>query len=131
MQQCTEGSPGLHAMDAAQPEANKARRQRASAPFVSFMVATLPPPRWAPRGAGSHVLTLRFDTGHVRLSKLGGTYALRELQLYSLGTNTLYHRLNPSPDVRFPAVRVKELVAPEVTPAIETMMRSGEFNLHE
>jgi hypothetical protein len=82
-------------------------------------------------GAGSHVLTLRFDAGHVGLSKLGGTYALRGLQLYSLGTNTLYHRLNRSLDVRFPAVRVEELVAPEMTPAIETMMRTGEFKLRE
>ena len=82
-------------------------------------------------GVGSHVLTLRFDAGHVGLSKLGGSYALRGLQLYSLGTNTLYHRLNRSLDVRFPAVRVEELAAPEMTPAIETMMRSGEFNLRE
>ena len=62
-------------------------------------------------GAGSHTLTLRFDAGHAGLSKLGGSYALRGLQLYSLGTNTLYHRLNRGLDVRFPAVRVEELAA--------------------
>jgi hypothetical protein len=39
---------------------------------------------------------------------LGGSYALRGLQLYSLGTNTLYHRLNRGLEVRFPAVRVEE-----------------------
>jgi hypothetical protein len=80
-------------------------------------------------GAGSHVLTLRFDAGHAGLSKLGGTYALRGLQLYSLGTNTLYHRLNRGLEIHFPAVRVEELAAPEVTPAIETMLRTGAFNL--
>lgn len=81
--------------------------------------------------AGSHVLTLRFDAGHAGLSRLGGTYALRGLQLYSLGTNTLYHRLTRGLEVRFPAVRVDELAAPEVTPAIETMMREGAFNVRE
>jgi len=82
-------------------------------------------------GAGSHVLTLRFDAGHAGLSKLGGTYALRGLQLYSLGTNTLYHRLSRGLEVRFPAVRVDELAAPEMTPALETMLREGAFNVRE
>ncbi len=80
-------------------------------------------------GSGSHVLTLRFDAGHAGLSKLGGAYALRGLQLYSLGTNTLYHRLNRGLEVRFPAVRAEELAAPEVTPAIDTMLRAGAFDL--
>jgi hypothetical protein len=82
-------------------------------------------------GAGSHVLTLRFDAGHAGLAKLGGTYALRGLQLYSLGTNTLYHRLNRGHEVRFPAVRVEELAAPQMTPALETMLREGAFNVRE
>lgn len=82
-------------------------------------------------GAGTHVLTLRFDAGHAGLSKLGGTYALRGLQLYSLGTNTLYHRLSRGLEVRFPAVRVEELAAPQLTPAIETMMLEGAFNVRE
>lgn len=79
--------------------------------------------------AGSNVLTLHFDAGHVGLSKLGGVYALRGLQLYSLGTNTLYHRLNRGLEVRFPTVRVEELAAPQMTPAIETMVRQGAFDL--
>ena len=82
-------------------------------------------------GAGSHVLTLRFDAGHAGMAKLGGTYALRGLQLYSLGTNTLYHRLTRGLEVRFPAVRVEELAAPQMTPALETMMREGAFNVTE
>ncbi|HZI09858.1 MAG TPA: hypothetical protein VE153_05645, partial [Myxococcus sp.] len=45
-------------------------------------------------GAGTHMLTLRFEAGHAGLSRLDGSYALRGLQLYSLGTNTLYHRLS-------------------------------------
>jgi hypothetical protein len=79
--------------------------------------------------SGSHVLTLRFDAGHAGLSKLGGAYALRGLQLYSLGTNTLYHRLNRGLEVHFPAVRVEELAAPQMTPAIEAMQREGAFTL--
>jgi len=81
--------------------------------------------------AGSHVLTLRFDAGHAGMAKLGGSYALRGLQLYSLGTNTLYHRLNRGLEVRFPAVRVEELAAPQMTPALEMMMREGAFNVRE
>jgi hypothetical protein len=80
-------------------------------------------------GAGTHTLTLRFEAGHAGLSKLDGSYALRGLQLYSLGTNTLYHRLARGLDIRFPAVRAAELAAAELTPAIENMVREGEFNL--
>lgn len=80
-------------------------------------------------GAGTHTLTLRFDAGHVALSKLGGSYALRGLQLYSLGTNTLYHRLGRGLEVRFPEVRTAEMVNGEITPAIETMLRAGAFDV--
>jgi hypothetical protein len=79
--------------------------------------------------AGTHTLTLRFEAGHAGLSKLDGSYALRGLQLYSLGTNTLYHRLTQGLGVRFPAVRASELAAAEVTPAIEGLLRAGEFDL--
>jgi hypothetical protein len=80
-------------------------------------------------GAGTHTLTLRFEAGHAGLSKLDGSYALRGLRLFSLGTNTLYHRLAKGLEVRFPAVRVSELAAPELNPGIESMVREGEFNL--
>jgi hypothetical protein len=80
-------------------------------------------------GAGSHTLTLRFEAGHAALSRLDGTYALRGLQLYSLGTNTLYHRLGKGLDLRFPAVRASELAASERTPGIEHMLQAGEFDL--
>ena len=80
-------------------------------------------------GAGTHTLTLRFEAGHAGLSKLDGSYALRGLRLFSLGTNSLYHRLAKGLEVRFPAVRVSELAAPELTPGIESMVREGEFNL--
>ncbi|MCY1019579.1 hypothetical protein [Pyxidicoccus sp. MSG2] len=79
-------------------------------------------------GAGTHTLTLRFEAGHAGLSKLDGVYSLRGLQLYSLGTNTLYHRLNQGLGVRFPAVRASELAAAERTPAVENLLREGEFN---
>ncbi len=79
--------------------------------------------------AGTHTLTLRFEAGHAALSKLDGSYALRGLRLYSLGTNTLYHRLARGLDIRFPAVRAAELATAEMTPAIESMVRAGEFDL--
>jgi hypothetical protein len=79
-------------------------------------------------GAGTHTLTLRFEAGHVGLSKLDGSYALRGLRLFSLGTNTLYHRLAKGLELRFPAVRAAELAATELTPGIESMVREGEFN---
>jgi hypothetical protein len=79
-------------------------------------------------GAGTHTLTLRFEAGHAGLSKLDGVYSLRGLQLYSLGTNTLYHRLNQGLGVVFPAVRVADLAAAERTPAIENLLREGELN---
>ena len=80
-------------------------------------------------GAGTHTLTLRFEAGHAGLSKLDGTYSLRGLQLYSLGTNTLYHRLAKGLDIRMPAVRASELAAAEVTPAIDGLLRAGEFDV--
>jgi hypothetical protein len=60
---------------------------------------------------------------------LDGSYALRGLQLFSLGTNTLYHRLTRGHEVRFPAVSLKELAAPKMTLAIRRMMQTGEFKL--
>lgn len=82
-------------------------------------------------GEGKHKVTLRFDAGHIALTKLDGTYSLRNLRLYSLGTNALYHRLGRGLDVKFPAVRVADLMPlREVTPAIEQMMQDGEFDLN-
>ena len=80
-------------------------------------------------GAGSHTVTLRFEAGHAGLSKLDGSYSLRGLQLYSLVTNTLYHRLGKGLDIRMPAVRASELAAAELTPAIESLRSAGEFDL--
>ncbi|QRN96542.1 DUF4785 family protein [Archangium violaceum] len=80
-------------------------------------------------GTGTHTLTLRFEAGHAGLSRLDGSYALRGLQLYSLGTNTLYHRLARGLEVRFPTVRLAELGSSEVTPAIEHLLRAGEFDV--
>lgn len=80
-------------------------------------------------GVGTHTLTLRFDAGHVSLSRLGGVYSLRALRLFSLGTNTLYHRLGRGLELRMPAVSVAELAAPVMTPAIEHRLKAGDFNV--
>jgi hypothetical protein len=42
--------------------------------------------------AGHHVVTLHFDAGQLRLTKAEGNFMIRELSLFSLGTNTLFHR---------------------------------------
>jgi hypothetical protein len=42
--------------------------------------------------AGHHVVTLHFDAGQLRLTKAEGNFMVRELSLFSLGTNTLFHR---------------------------------------
>jgi hypothetical protein len=80
-------------------------------------------------GEGAHTLTLRFDAGHAGLSRLEGAYALRELRLFSLGTNTLYHRLGRGLELRMPAVNVAELAAPVMTPALEHRLKAGDFTV--
>ena len=78
-------------------------------------------------GEGTHTLTLRFDAGHVGLSHVGGVYSLRDLRLFSLGTNTLYHRLGKALELRMPEASLDELAAPEMTPALKLMMDEGQF----
>ncbi|WNG27561.1 hypothetical protein F0U62_28715 [Cystobacter fuscus] len=80
-------------------------------------------------GVGSHTVTLRFDAGHVGLSRMEGAYALRELRLFSLGTNALYHRLGRGLELRMPAASVAEFAAPVMTPAIEHRLKAGDFNV--
>lgn len=75
--------------------------------------------------AGLHHVTLRFDAGHARLTRLEGTYVLRNLKLYSLGTNTLLHR-TLRPGARIDGVRREQLAQPTtITPAMEQLIADG------
>ncbi len=42
---------------------------------------------------GSHVVTLRFDAGNARATHITGPYEIRNLKIFSLGTNTLFQRI--------------------------------------
>ena len=80
--------------------------------------------------AGTHKATLRFDAGYAALTKLDGSYALRNLRVFSLGTNSLFHRLGNGLAIRFPAVKIADLAAvKEMTPALDEMITTGEFDL--
>jgi hypothetical protein len=75
--------------------------------------------------AGMHHVTLRFDAGHARLTRLEGTYLLRNLKLYSLGTDTLFHRTRWT-GARIDGVHREQLAQPiTITPAMEEMIAAG------
>jgi hypothetical protein len=75
---------------------------------------------------GTHVVTLRFDAGLIRLTRMEGPFELRNLELYSLGTNTLFQRSGYGMDVRTDALRVEQMTQlAELPPAVEGMMDEG------
>lgn len=76
---------------------------------------------------GLHTLTLRFEAGHVGLARMNGAYSLRELRLFSLGTNSLYHRLGRGLELNMPATSASELADPVMTPALERRLKAGDF----
>ena len=76
--------------------------------------------------AGTHVVTLHFDAGQLRLTKAEGTFSVRELSLYSLGTNTLFHRELAGGNRAFVGVTraaLRPLAA--LTPAQEQLVADG------
>jgi len=79
---------------------------------------------------GTHTLTLRFEAGVVKLGKLEGTLSVRNLQLYSQGTDSLYHREGFGMGVVTAPVKLVQL-APlrEITPAVQEMIDQGAFTL--
>lgn len=80
---------------------------------------------------GKHTLTLRFDAGHAALTKLDGSYGLRDLRLFALGSNTMVQRAGRGLDLRFPAVRLADLRPAEKTPAIEALLRQGDLEVSD
>jgi hypothetical protein len=79
--------------------------------------------------AGTHTVTLRFDAGHIKLTKLEGAYALRNLRVYSLGTDSLYQQIAVHP-TRFEGIKRDMLAGPkELTPQIKGLLESGALSV--
>lgn len=75
---------------------------------------------------GKHVMTLRFEAGHVRLSRLAGTLSLRNLRVYSLGTHTLFQREHTARGLKFADVSRDKLVPTKnLTPAMKQLIEEG------
>jgi hypothetical protein len=76
--------------------------------------------------AGTHTATLRFDASHARLAKADGELFVRDLQMFSLGTNTLFHRELAGKNKSFPTiVRAQLARVGEVSPAIQQLIADG------
>jgi hypothetical protein len=76
--------------------------------------------------AGQAVATLRFDAGQVRLTRLDGVLALRNVTLFSNGTNTLLQRVSSGFNVMTPSIARAEMARATVTtPAIDEMIAEG------
>jgi len=75
---------------------------------------------------GQEIATLRFDASNVRLTRLDGVLALRNLTLFSIGTNTLLQRVSSGFNVMTPSIARGEMAQPTVTtPAIDEMIAEG------
>jgi hypothetical protein len=61
-------------------------------------------------GAGTQVVTLRFDAGDARMTHMQGDFMLRDLQIFSLGTNTLVSREAAAHNRVFPSIARAQLV---------------------
>lgn len=76
--------------------------------------------------AGTHTVTLRFDAGHARLTKLEGTYTLRNLKVFSLSTNSTFHKMGFAANKSFPNVQRTRLVQlDKLNPATEQLVSEG------
>jgi hypothetical protein len=74
---------------------------------------------------GRHQLTLRFDAAHAKLTRLEGTYGVRNLTLFSLGTDTMFHRVAVHP-AHFVNIQRAQLAAPkEITPQLKGLIEAG------
>lgn len=76
--------------------------------------------------AGMHTFTLRFDAGHARLTKLEGTYIVRNLKVFSLATNATFHKMGFAANKSFPGVqRMRLAPLAKLNPAIEQLVSEG------
>ncbi len=78
--------------------------------------------------AGKQVITLHFDAGNLRLTGAEGDFYVRDLQMFSLGTNTLFHRDLAASNHVFPAIMRASLMKLEtLSPAQEQLVNEGTF----
>jgi hypothetical protein len=75
--------------------------------------------------AGTHKVTLRFDAGYVKLTHLEGPYVVRNLKVFSLGTNALFQRVGSGFNTVVNAPRLDQMAMPVMTPALEHMVTEG------
>ncbi|MGZ3455276.1 MAG: DUF4785 family immunoglobulin-like domain-containing protein [Polyangiales bacterium] len=76
-------------------------------------------------GAGKQTVTLKFDAGHVRLTHLTGPYKMRLLKVFSLGTNTLFHREGLGRDTTIAPVSLDKMHMPKIDSSIQGMIKDG------
>lgn len=76
-------------------------------------------------GAGKHTVTLTFDASYVRMTHLAGPYVLRNVKLFSLGTNTLFQRIGNGENRVVSGPRLEQLALPKMTPALEQLVTEG------
>lgn len=76
--------------------------------------------------AGRHTVTLRFDAGNARLTRLEGVYELRNLKLFSLGTNTLFQRIGVVSSINTGPVKLSELAKlQQIPPGVQQLIDDG------
>jgi hypothetical protein len=78
--------------------------------------------------AGQQMITLHFDAGNVRLTGAEGNFYVRDIQMYSLGTNTLFHRDLAADNHVFPSiVRANLMKLQALSPAQEQLVNEGQL----
>jgi hypothetical protein len=75
--------------------------------------------------AGNQTVTLKFDAGHVRLTHMTGPYKMRLLKVFSLGTNTLFHREGLGRDTSIAPVSLDKMHMPKMDSPILGMIKDG------
>ncbi len=76
--------------------------------------------------AGNHVVTLHFDAGQLRLTRAEGDFMIRNLSLYSLGTDTLFHRDLAAGNLGFTGItRTALKPLPALTPGQQQLVTEG------
>jgi hypothetical protein len=75
---------------------------------------------------GVHTVTLRFDAGLIRATHLAGSYRLRNLKIFSIGTNTLFQRQAETSVAPLPSVSIGQLrPLANITPGVQQLIDEG------
>ncbi|MGZ3424277.1 MAG: DUF4785 family immunoglobulin-like domain-containing protein [Polyangiales bacterium] len=76
--------------------------------------------------AGKRTVTLRFDAGNAKLTHVEGAYEIRNLKLFSLGTNTLFQRIGVVPTLKFAPVTMAQIAPLKViSPGVQQLIDEG------